>query len=175
VAIASPSAIDRLGIVRATPADLVHDIDRITLGEEILAPAIAAVGRAHVACAREAAALDHHDRVGIGRDVVLGIGLASKHRAVFRIHIFTADEEVAGLDDRQEADAVRMRGRKRRCDAGQDENSRGEAADPFVEAGNRQEFARGGLHQLAPMSRVTDPTLKFRHVITVSEQRAPVW
>ena len=105
--------IDRLDIGRAAAADLVHDVDRIALGEEILAPAVAAVGRAHVARAREAAALDHHDRVGmraVGRDVVFDIGLAGEHRAVFGVHIFAADEEMAGLGDRQGADAVRARG-----------------------------------------------------------------
>ena len=102
--------IDRFDIGRAAAADLVHDVDGIALGEEILAPSIAAVGRAHVACAGETAAFDHHDRVGmraVGRDVVFDIGLAGEHRAVLGVHIFAADEEVAGLGDRQGTDAVR--------------------------------------------------------------------
>ena len=106
----------------------------------------------------------------VGRDVVFGIGLAGEHRAVFGVHIFAADEEVAGLGDRQGSDAVRARGREHRSGAGEDEKSRGEAADPFEEAGDRQEFARGGLHRFAPMSRTVKPQLWTRHA---RKQTAP--
>jgi hypothetical protein len=34
-----------------------------------------------------------------------------------------------------------------------------EVADSFEEAGDRQEFARGGLHRFAPMSRTVKPQL----------------
>ena len=147
--------VDRIDIGRAAAADLIHDVDRIAPGEEILAPAIAAVGRAHVARAGEAAALDHHDRVGlraVGRDEVFDIGLAGEQRAVLAVHVFAADEEVAPLGDRQGTDAVGQCGRagggEKRHDDGEDEKRCG-GAEP---SRRRNDVARGGcLHRFSPI------------------------
>jgi hypothetical protein len=58
-------AID-LGDIAGTPAaGLVDDVDRVAAPREILRPALAPVGRAREGRARAAAAMHHHDRVGM--------------------------------------------------------------------------------------------------------------
>jgi hypothetical protein len=102
----------------ASARHLVDHVDRVAAADEILRPALAAVGRAGEVGAGLAAAVHHHDRIGMPqppRDHVLDVHVAD-HRAAFdRAVDLAADEEIARLRQRQRSALLRERGRHR-CD-----------------------------------------------------------
>ena len=122
-------SIDAVDIGGTAAADLVHDVDRVALGEKVLRPAVAAVGRAVPARSRRAAAVNHHNRIRmleLLRNLVVDVGVTGHHLTVLLIHIFAADEEISLLRDAQWPDALRglvadrARGDKSRRDHGCD-------------------------------------------------------
>src|SRR5262245_43940978 len=86
----------------AAPAWLVHNIDSVTLAQEILRPALAAIRRSGEVRSVLAAAMDHHDRIGLRarlRDLILDIRLALQVLAVGSFDVSSAGIEVALLGD----------------------------------------------------------------------------
>src|SRR6185437_15508364 len=116
-------AVDVVDPGRAAAPDLVHDIDGIAMRQEILRPAVAAVGRAGEAFAGGAAAMNHDDREGMQPllwNLIFDIGLAGPDLVLALADIVAADIEMALLGDGERADRsgvalllVRRRRRRR--------------------------------------------------------------
>ena len=86
----------------ASARHLIDDVDGIAATQEKLRPALATVGRAGEIRSGLAAAVDHHDRVGmleLLRDLELHVHLPDHRRALDRTFDPAADEEITLLGD----------------------------------------------------------------------------
>ena len=87
---------------RAAARHLIDHIDRVAAPHEILRPAFAAVRRAGEVGAGLAAAVDHHDRVGVRqrlRNEVFDVHVPGHRRARHRRVDLAAGEQIAGLGE----------------------------------------------------------------------------
>jgi hypothetical protein len=96
--------VDLRPVRGASARHLVDHIDGIAPAHEILRPALAAVGRAGEVGAGLAAAMHHHDRIGMAatrRDHVLDVDMPDRGAAFGRAVDLAADEEIARARKRE--------------------------------------------------------------------------
>ena len=108
--------VDLRPVRGASARHLVDHIDGIAPAHEILRPALAAVGRAGEVGAGLAAAVHHHDRIGMAatrRDHVLDVHMPDRGAAFGRAVDLAADEEVARARERERPALLRPGERRR--------------------------------------------------------------